>query len=223
MDIEHARFNMVEQQIRPWEVLDQDILDLLFVVKREDFVPAAYRAMAFTDMEIPLNIDGRHTGEFMFAPRVEARLLQELAVRKHEQVVEIGAGSGYLAALLAHRSRQVRSLEILPELARFAGENLKRHGVINAQVESANGADPARVGGDRFDVIMLSGSVAFVPDGWLARLNVGGRLAAIVGEPPVMSAQIITRLSEDSFDTRNLFETSVKALTGFPRKDHFRF
>jgi protein-L-isoaspartate(D-aspartate) O-methyltransferase len=224
MDYEHARFNMIEQQIRPWEVLDQDVLDLLSIVKRENFVPAAYRSLAFTDMEIPLNVDGRDFGEFMFAPRVEARLLQELAVRKHEQAVEVGAGSGYMAALLAHRARQVLSLEIVPELAQFAAGNLRRCGVINVAVEARSGADPARALGElRYDVIALSGSLPFVPDAWLQRLNVGGRMAAIVGEAPAMTAQIITRRTDTSFDTRNLFETSVQALTGFPRKDHFRF
>lgn len=224
MDIEQARFNMVEQQIRPWDVLDQEVLDLLFMVKREDFVPPLYRALAFTDTEIPLTIDGAATGERMFTPKMEARLLQALAVRKHEMVLEVGAGSGYMAALLAQRTQRVVSLEIEPMLAKFAAENLRRNGILNVSVEQRSGGDPAAAVGDsRFDVIMLSGSVPFVPEAWLQRLNVGGRLAAIVGDEPAMVAQLITRLSDTTFETEGLFDTSVARLSGFPRKPQFSF
>jgi protein-L-isoaspartate(D-aspartate) O-methyltransferase len=222
MDIERARFNMIEQQIRPWNVLDQDILDLLSVVRREDFVPPAYRAMAFTDMEVPLTVGGRATGETMLAPKVEARILQELAVRKHESVLEIGTGSGHMAALLAHRARHVDTVEIDADLARFATENLARAGVSNATVRQADGSDP---NGNlpSYDVIVLSGSVAAVPERLLAKLNAGGRLAAIVGELPVMTAQIVTRAQGSGFTTRTLFETVAKPLRGFPTKSAFRF
>ncbi len=223
MDTERARFNMVEQQIRPWDVLDQEILDLLFVVKRETFVPPAYRSMAFVDMPVPLNLDGVATGEQMLDPKTEARLLQELAVRKHEQVLEIGAGSGYMAALLGHRARHVRSLEVHPALAAFARANISRAAIGNVAVEQADGSSQAALGDARYDVIALSGAVAFVPDWLLSRLNVGGRLAAIVGERPVMTAQIVTRVSEAGFDTRALFETLALPLHGFPQKDRFRF
>ena len=221
MDFERARFNMVEQQIRPWNVLDQEILDLLFVVKREDFVPPAYRAMAFTDMEIPLALDGKPTGEHMLPPRVEARLLQALKLRKHEHVLEVGAGSGYMAALLAHRARHVVTCEIHDGLAAFAKANLDRAGIRNVTVEKRNGAQLA--GNSRFDAIVLSGSVPFVPQEMLQRMAVGGRMVAIVGEAPVMNAQLITRGTETGFAAENLFETSAKALTGFPVKDGFRF
>lgn len=221
MDFERARFNMVEQQIRPWEVIDQDVLDLLLTVRREDFVPPAYRALAFSDTEIPLVVDGRQTGENMLAPKIEAKFMQALAVRKHEHVLEVGAGSGYMAALLAHRARHVITCEILPELAGFARANLERAGVRNAAVEQRNGAQPAGTG--RFEVIVLSGSVSFVPDALLQRLAVGGRMAAIVGEPPVMEVQLITRTGETSFSAVNLFETSARPLVGFPRKEHFSF
>ena len=221
MDFERARFNMVEQQIRPWDVLEQDVLDLLFAVRREDYVPAAYRALAFTDTEVPQVVDGRSTGEVMLEPKVEARLIQALAVRKHEHVLEVGAGSGYMAALLAHRARHVLSYEIRPELAAFARANLERGGVRNAQVETGNGAAPA--GDARFEVIVLSGSVPFVPETLLRRLSIGGRLAAIVGEDPAMEAQVITRTGEQSFSALNLFETSTKRLTGFPEKPKFSF
>ena len=221
MDFELARFNMVEQQIRPWNVLDQDVLDLLFVVKREDFVPPAYRAMAFSDTEIPLRVDGKDSGESMLSPKIEARLMQALGVHKHEQVLEIGAGSGYMAALLAHRGRRVLTREIQPALAAFARANLERAGVRNASVEQCDGSRIADAG--RFEVIVLSGAVQFVPDAFLQHLAVGGRLAAIVGEAPLMSARIVTRTAEDAFASQDLFETSAKPLVGFPTRDRFAF
>lgn len=222
MDFELARFNMIEQQIRPWNVLDQEILDLLGAMRREDFVPPAWRAMAFTDMEIPLTLDGHATGETMLAPKVEARLLQELGVRRHESVLEIGAGSGYMAALLAHRGRQVDSLEIEPELARFAAANIARAGIANASVRCADGADPA---GNlpSYDVIVLSGAVAAVPEWLLGKLNPGGRLAAIVGDLPVMQAQIVTRAQGAGWNAAVLFETVAKPLRGFPVRLRFTF
>lgn len=222
MDFELARFNMIEQQIRPWNVLDQEILDLLNAMRREDFVPPAWRAMAFTDMEIPLTLDGHATGETMLAPKVEARLLQELGVRRHESVLEIGAGSGYMAALLAHRGRQVDTLEIEPELARFAAANIARAGIANASVRCADGADPA---GNlpSYDVIVLSGAVAAVPEWLLGKLNPGGRLAAIVGDLPVMQAQIVTRAQGAGWNTTVLFETVAKPLRGFPVRLRFTF
>lgn len=221
MDFERARFNMVEQQIRPWDVLDQEVLDLLFTVRREDYVPAAHRALAFADTEIPLLVDGRPTGETMLEPKVEARLIQALAVRRHEHALEVGAGSGYMAALLAHRARHVTTYEIHPGLAALARANLERGGVRNAQVETGNGAQPA--GEARFEVILLSGSVPFVPETMLQRLAVGGRLAAIVGDAPAMTAQLITRTGEQAFSTENLFETSARRLSGFPAKPAFSF
>jgi protein-L-isoaspartate(D-aspartate) O-methyltransferase len=222
MDFERARFNMIEQQIRPWNVLDQDVLDLLSVVRREDFVPPEYRQMAFTDMEIPLRVGGRATGETMLAPKVEARILQELGVRRHESVLEIGAGSGHMAALLAHRGRQVDTLEIDADLARFATANLARAGVGNATVRHADGAD-ASVNLPSYDVIVLSGSVPAVPERLVAKLSPGGRLAAIVGELPVMQAQIVTRAQGAGTTTRMLFETVARPLRGFPGKSGFRF
>lgn len=221
MDFERARFNMVEQQIRPWDVLDQDVLDLMLTIRREDFVPPAYRALAFTDMEIPLVVDGERTGENMLAPKVEARLLQALAIKKHEHALEIGTGSGFMAALLAHRARHVVTREIHPALASFGRANLERAGLRNVVVEQRDGSDLGT--GGHFDAILLSGAVAFVPDAFLQRLSVGGRLAAIVGEAPVMEAQLITRTSDSSFAAENLFETLTRPLIGFPAKDRFRF
>jgi len=222
MDIERARFNMIEQQIRTWSVLDQDILDTFARVPREAFVPPAYRAMAFTDMEVPLTVGGRVTGESMLAPKVEARILQELAVRKHESVLEIGAGSGHMAALLAQRGRHVDTLEIDGDLARFATANLARAGIANVAVRQADGSD-ADAHLPACDVIVLSGSVSVVPDFLLARLNPGGRLAAIVGELPVMQARIFTRTAGGGVHSVALFETVARPLRGFAAHGAFRF
>ena len=217
MNIEQARFNMIEQQIRPWEVLDQAVLSLLGVVKREDFVPVAYRAMAFVDTEVPLP-----GGQHMLAPKVDARLLQELAVHKHERVLEVGAGSGFMAALLGHQAQQVTTLEIVPELARLATDNLRRASVMNVNVLQANGCRGLVVEAP-FDVILLSGSVAEVPPQLLAQLKVGGRLAAIVGQAPVMRAMLFTRSGEQSFSSVDLFDTVAPRLKGFDEPARFSF
>lgn len=222
LDIEKARYNMVEQQVRTWEVLDQSVLDLLLVVKREDFVPPQYRALAFMDLEIPLRIDGYDSGEAMFAPKVEARFLQELTVKPHERALEIGTGSGYMAALLAYKAQQVLTVEIDARLAAFGAANLERAGVRNVKVEVG---DAARGWAARapYDVIMVSGSLPVLPDALLAQLKVGGRLAAIVGDAPVMSAQIVTRVADGAYETLRLFETCVKPLRNAWRPSAFRF
>lgn len=221
MDIEKARFNMVEQQIRPWDVLDQDVLDLLFVVRREEFAPPEWRAMAFTDMEIPLTIGGRRTGQVMLAPKVEARLLQSLGLTGSESVLEVGAGSGHMAALLAHRSRSVRTLEIDAGLADFARANLLRAGLPAVAVEHADGSTaPAAAA---FDAIVLSGAVAAVPSAFREALTVGGRLVAIVGEAPVMTARRITRVDATTFTDEPLFDTLATPLIGFPQAERFHF
>ena len=221
MNIEQARFNMIEQQIRPWDVLNLGVLELLAVVKREDFVPPAHRALAFVDTEVPLSSS---TGgqQCMLAPKVEARLLQELAVHKHERVLEIGAGSGYMAALLAHKAQQVTTLEIDPELAAFATANLRRAGATNVTVVQADGA-AGLTGDGPFDVILLSGSVAEVPQALLSQLKVGGRLAAIVGSAPVMRAVLITRTGDQGLERRVLFDTVAQRLSGFPEPTRFHF
>ena len=162
MDLEQARFNMIEQQIRPWDVLDAHVLHLLSVVKREDFVPLAHKALAFVDMEIPLP-----GGQVMLAPRVEARLLQDLGVQKHEKVLEIGSGSGYMAALLAHRAQRVITLEIDAALGTTARTNLQRAGIHNAEVRHLDGSRGVPAGAP-FDIILLSGSLAEVPQSLLA-------------------------------------------------------
>ena len=221
MNIEQARFNMIEQQIRPWDVLDPSVLELLARVRREDFVPSAYQALAFVDTEVPLPTSTGPT-QSMLEPRVEARLLQELAVHKHERVLEIGAGSGYMAALLAHRAQHVTTLEIDPELARMATTNLRRAGVMNATVQQADGSRALPAEGP-FDVILLSGSVAEVPQTLLAELKVGGRLAAIVGHAPVMRATLVTRSSANGYASVELFDTLAPRLRGFPEPARFSF
>lgn len=217
MNIEQARFNMIEQQIRPWNVLDPDVLDLLVVVKREQFVPAAYASLAFSDTEIPLGF-----GETMLTPQVEARMLQEVAVKKHENVLEIGAGSGYMAALLAHRARHVTTVEIVPELKAMAEKNLAAAGVSNVTVELGNGAEGWTQGAP-WDVIVVSGGLETVPESLFKQIKVGGRIAAIVGQAPVMSCQVITRVSETAYDTVKVFETNVKLLSSLAQVSRFTF
>jgi protein-L-isoaspartate(D-aspartate) O-methyltransferase len=217
MNTEQARFNMIEQQIRTWEVLDPGVLELLHVVKREDFVPAAHRAMAFVDTEVPLP-----NGQSMLVPKVEARLLQELAVQRHERVLEVGAGSGYMAALLAHRAQHVTTLEMDPELARFAADNLRRAWIMNATVVEADASRSVPDDGP-FDVIALSGSVAEVPRTLLAQLKPGGRLTAIVGQLPIMRAVLVTRSGEQGFSTVELFDTVATRLKGFGEPTRFVF
>lgn len=231
MNYEQARFNMIEQQIRPWEVLDNQILSLLAVVKREDFVPLAHKALAFVDMEIPLTSDlQKNPGQCMLAPKVEARILQDLVVQKHEKVLEIGTGSGYMAALLGHRAQQVITIEIDSALAETARDNLQKAGIYNAEVrtgdgaaklaQSVSGSDPLR---GPFDVIVLSGSVVEVPPALLSLLKVGGRLSAIVGTEPVMRATLITRVAEDAWRTTQAWDTVAPQLLNFPEPSKFTF
>ncbi|MFM7569571.1 MAG: protein-L-isoaspartate O-methyltransferase family protein [Betaproteobacteria bacterium] len=222
MNFELARHNMVEQQIRPWDVLDPAVLETVAAVHREDFVPPAYRSLAFTDMEVPLDIAGFRTGEVMLAPKVEARMLQAANPHPADSVLEIGTGSGYMAALLARHAQRIVSCEVRAELVSFARDNLARAGVGQVTVKHCNGLDEV-AGGARFNLIVLSGSVSFVPDSLLQALHPGGRIIAIVGEPPVMTAQLITRASEARFTAEPLFETIVTPLVGFPRKERFVF
>ncbi len=225
MNFEQARFNMIEQQIRPWDVLDATVLQLLSVVKREDFVPTAHRGLAFADLEIPLSAPSdiaMTLGQCMLAPRLEARLLQDAAVQSHETVLEIGTGSGYMAALLGHKARHVLSLEIDSALAQTARENLRKAGVNNVDVRHADGAAALPAAG-KFDVIMLSGSVTMVPDALLALLNVGGRLCAIVGDEPVMRATIVTRSSTTALHSVQSWDTVAPRLQNFPEPSRFTF
>jgi protein-L-isoaspartate(D-aspartate) O-methyltransferase len=217
VNFEQARTNMVEQQIRTWEVLDQAVLDLLYVVPREDFVPPSYRTLAFVDMEIPIG-----EGEKMMAPKLEARIVQELAPRKSERVLEVGTGSGYLTALLAHRAAHVHSVEIRPALAAFGRANLERHGADNVTLEIGDAARgwPTRA---PYDVIVLTGSTPVLPKALLEQLSPGGRLFAVVGEGPVMVARLVTCSAPGALRSVELFDTLLAPLANAEQPPRFRF
>jgi protein-L-isoaspartate(D-aspartate) O-methyltransferase len=216
MDIEQARFNMVEQQIRTWEVLDQDVLDLLFAVRREDFVPAPYSLLAFADLEIPLR-----GGEKMWAPKLEARVLQELKLTPDESVLEIGTGSGYFTALLASRGAHVVSVEIDPGLSTEAGAKLARAGVRSVELEVGDGA--RGWGAATYDAIVLTGSTPVLPDAFVRQLNPGGRVFAVVGERPVMRAQLVRWVAPGALASRTLFETVLDPLKNAATPARFEF
>ena len=217
MNVEQARFNMIEQQIRTWEVLDPAVLELLFEVKREDFVPPEHRALAFADLELPLG-----KGESMMQPKVEARILQELAIEPHETVYEVGTGSGYLTALLSRRARHVTSAEIHGELRTRAAENLRRAGRGNVTLLEGDSA-AAPLAERAFDVIVIGGSLPVLPQAWLDRLSPGGRLVAVVGDLPVMKAVLVRHPESTSFQHVELFETLLKPLVNAPQPPRFRF
>ena len=221
MNLEQARTNMVEQQIRTWEVLDQDILDLLYVVPREEFVPQKHRELAFSDMEIPIE-EGVKAGERMWQPKMEARVLQELDVRKTDRVLEVGTGSGYFTALLSHRAAQVISVEIKPALAAFGRANLERHGTDNVTLEIGDAARgwPAHA---PYDVIALTGSTPLLPPSLLEQLAPGGRLFAVVGEAPAMSARLVLSFEAGALRSSTLFETVIAPLVNAERPSRFRF
>lgn len=216
MDIEQARFNMVEQQIRTWDVLDQDILDLLFSVKREEFVAAAYRLLAFADLEIPLG-----DGEKMWTPKMEARVLQELDLVSGESVLEIGTGSGYFTALLASRNAHVTSVEINPRLAAEARAKLARAGIGGSLLAVGDGAQ--RHGDEQYDAIVLTGSTPIVPAGLVAQLKPGGRLFAVVGDAPVMTARLLRSVAPGAITSTDLFETVIAPLRNAAQPARFLF
>ena len=217
MNVEQARFNMIEQQIRPWDVLDTSVLDLLSVVRREDFVPAAHQAQALMDLEIPLG-----NGRSLLAPRVEARLVQDLSLSKRDTVLQIGATTGYVTALLAHKAQRVIGLEAQAELASVARGNLRKAGVNNAEIVQADGTQGLAAQAP-FDAILLTGSVAQVPQALLDQLKVGGRLLAIVGQEPVMQATLFTRVADGQFSRQELFDTVAARLPGFSEPSRFQF
>ena len=225
IDIERARFNMIAQQIRPWEVLDPEVLELLFAVRREEFAPARYRDLAFADIEIPLsgNVTAHATtGETMLAPKIEARMMQGLAVKPGDRILEIGTGSGYMTALLAGRGAHVHSVEIIPEFSAQAAAKLKAHGVDNVTLEVGDGAR----GWSRhapYDVIVLTGSVPVLADEFGRSVKPRGRLLAVVGEAPVMQAQLITCTAPDTYSSIGLFETCIPALRNAPQPERFVF
>jgi len=220
----HARYNLIEQQIRPWNVFDEQVLALLASVRREAFTPSSHRDMAFIDMEVPLihpTQEAMRLGQHMLAPRVEARMLQDLQVTSSDRVLEIGTGSGYMAALLAHLAHHVLTLEIAPELVEIARKRLHAAGISNVQVRHADGAQDCSDGGP-FDVIVLSGSVAEVPQHLLTLLRDGGRLGAIVGQLPMMRATFVRRIGE-RYNTIQPWDVVTTRLRNFPEPSLFRF
>ncbi len=218
-NIEQARFNMVEQQIRPWEVLDQTVLTTLSTVPREAFVPDAYRNLAFADMEIPLG-----HGAQMMRPVIEGRLLQALALKPTDKVLEIGTGSGFLTACLAELSDQVISVEIQPELAQQASAKLAARGINNATVKTGDALPTASIYGS-FDAIAVTGSLpqAEAADALKTQLNVGGRLFAIIGEGVVMEARLITRTGKNQWSSEALFESELPPLANTSTASSFQF
>jgi len=214
--MEQARFNMIEQQIRPWDVPDTRILNLLTVVKREQFVPAGRQPLAFMDMEIPLG-----HGAYMWQPKIEARVLHALNIQSNDRVLEVGTGSGYLAALISRLAAHVTSVEIVPELSAQAAKSLAAHHYDNVQLEVGDAANSW--GAEKYDVIVLTGSVPSNPKAYQQQLNVGGRLFAIVGDAPAMQAQVFTRLANDVFECKTLFETNVAPLQNAAQPQRFVF
>ncbi len=215
-NMEQLRFNMIEQQIRPWDVLDSNVLDLLKKVKREQFVPAAQRALAFMDMEIPLG-----HGSSMWQPKLEARALQALALGRVDQVLEVGTGSGYLTALLASQAEHVTSVEIVRDLSDMAARNIEALHIANVTLavgDAANGW-----GNQQYDAIILTGSVPLEPAAFLANLKIGGRMFAVVGEGAAMAASLFTRTASETVQRRVLFETSVTPLVNAPQPQRFVF
>ncbi|WP_236620603.1 protein-L-isoaspartate O-methyltransferase family protein [Basilea psittacipulmonis] len=221
MDIEKARFNMVEQQIRPWEVVDKRVIEALFNVKREQFVPKQYINSAFTDMKIPLKIEGiKYSCATMLEPKIEARLAQELTLKESDSVLEIGTGSGYQAALLSKLCGNVVSVEIDQSLVDFAKANLKQANISNVVVEHGDGHKGWT--SSIFDAILVTGSMPDIPDSLKYQLAEGGRLVAIIGEAPAMSVVRITRVGAAEFKEESLFETYVPKLKGISTtKFHF--
>ncbi|MDR0216925.1 MAG: protein-L-isoaspartate O-methyltransferase [Comamonas sp.] len=219
-----ARFNMIEQQVRPWNVLDESVLELMGQIHREDFVPPEYQSMAYMDLEIPLKgtaEEAAKQGWHMLAPKIEARMLQDVQLKPSDRVLEIGSGSGYMAALLAAQAKEVVTMEIDPELAEMARENLLSAGIKNVEVKLANGATASLAQGT-FDVIVLSGSVAEIPEALYAQLNEGGRIAAIVGHMPVMRFTLVTR-NGDNFEVKKPWDIAATRLVGFEEPSRFSF
>ena len=217
MNYEIARHNMIEQQIRPWDVLDQTVLDLMMQIPREEYVPEAYKNLAFTDCQIPLA-----QGQVMMAPKIEARMLQALDVQPHESILEIGTGSGYVTALLASLGMHVYSVEYYQDISQTAGHNLAKHDISNVTlaVEDASHGWDAHA---PYDVIAITGSTPVLPENLRNSLNIGGRLFAIVGDSPAMEAVLITRVGEHEFKQQNLFETDLPPLVNAQQPERFIF
>jgi protein-L-isoaspartate(D-aspartate) O-methyltransferase len=217
MNVEQARFNMIEQQIRPWEVLDDRVLETISRTPRENFVPERYRALAFSDISIPLE-----HGQYMMPPKLEGKLLQSLDIDPADSILEIGTGSGYLTACLAGLGGSVHSVDLYDEFIQSAESKLEKHNITNVTCETGDAA--AGWNSDtRFDAIAVTGSLPTLHRGFHTLLNPGGRLFVIVGKPPIMQALLITRVGEQEWNQESLFETSIPPLVNAPEPDTFRF
>ena len=217
MDVERAKFNMVEQQIRPWNVLNQQVLETMTTVPRENFVPAQYRNLAFADINIPIG-----DGQVMMQPKVEAKLLQALDLQSSDTVLQIGTGTGFTTALLATLGQRVESVEIRDQFVSFSRDNLSRNCIDNVEVVHGD-ASHGWSSGTVYDCIFISGSVIDLPDSYRHMLAVGGRLVAIVGEDPVMNAIVIKQSEQSIWETTHLFETQLPALNNIKQPDRFVF
>lgn len=224
MDFDQARLNMIESQIRTWDVLDQAVLDAVATVKREDFVPERYRELAFADMQIPLGPASGDPGEVMLSPKLEARMLQELMLSPGDKVLEIGTGSGYVTALLSTLASQVVSIEIVPQFTERAQGRLQSAGVSsgNVALEVGDGAQGWEQAAP-YDAILLTASVPLLPESFKSQLKRGGRLLAVIGDEPAMTATLITRVGETDYSKRGLFETCIPPLRNVPQPTRFVF
>jgi protein-L-isoaspartate(D-aspartate) O-methyltransferase len=218
MQIESARQQMIHHQVRAWEVLDERVLQVFERVPRELFVPEAWRDLAFADTEIPLGHDER-----MLAPKVVGRILQALELEAEDHALEVGTGSGFLSACLSLQCASVRSLEIHQDLAAAARTRLEAFGAPGVQVVDADAYSPGALGERPWNVIVLTGSLPVPDERFQQCLAVGGRLFAVVGEPPNMEARLVRRVSESQFAVESLFETSLRPLLGARRAATFRF
>ncbi len=215
MNFEKARFNMVQQQIRPWEVLDQRVLDAVQSLRRDEFVPDAYRKLAYADIRVPIG-----EGQVMMTPKVEARLAQELRLTDTDKVLEVGTGSGFLTALLASLAGQVHSIEIHEALSRVAATRLADHGITNVSLEVGDAARGWSASAP-YDAIAVTGSMPTMEEALRQQLTVGGRLFVIVGESPVMEAMVVTRVGERDYATETIFETDLPPLEGVEKPEEF--
>lgn len=217
MNFEQARFNMVEQQIRPWEVLDSRVLSLLETIHREDFVPVRYRKLAFSDLSIPLDC-----GQVMMRPKVEARMLQALDIDPDETVLEIGTGSGFVTACLAALAKRVVSVEVFAELHEEAASKLKDKDIDNVELfvgDVMSGWQPEQA----HDVVVVTGSVPEVPEAFRGWVNPGGRLFVVTGDSPAMEARLLKRLDATEWTEESLFETDLPRLVNAERAPEFEF
>ena len=220
MDFEKARFNMVEQQVRPWDVFDPRVLDVINTVPREEYTPEKYKQLAYADIHIPLSEDDN--GCYMLHPNVEGRIMQHLNIAADDEVLEIGAGTGYLSACLSKLSHHVDSVEIDPKLSALAEKNLAAHNITNVSVSTGD-ASKQWDKKQSYDAIAITGSMPEIPEAYKKMLKEGGRLFVVTGEAPAMTAHLVTRTAEDEWTTQDLFETCIAPLHGAEKAEEFNF